>query len=144
MVSKEILIQYSDLQQEISELQERKKVLEKQFKSFLDGGTVTDMVTGGSGGIQHFKIEGFPVVAYEKARNALSRNIQRIEDKYTELLELQNEAEEYIESIGDSRMRRIIRMRFLDKMTWNQVADNIGGNNTEDSVKKAFYRFIEE
>lgn len=144
MISKEILIQYSDLQQEITELHDRKKSLEKQFKSFLDGGTVTDMVTGGSGGIQHFKIEGFPVVAYEKARNALQRNIQRIEDKYTELLELQNDVEEYIESIGDSRMRRIIRMRFIDKLTWNQVADNIGGGNTEDSVRMAFNRFIEE
>lgn len=144
MISKEILIQYSDLQQEIIELQDRKKDLEKQFKSFLDGGTVTDMVTGGSGGIQHFKIEGFPVVAYEKARNALQRNIQRIEDKYTELLELQNDVEEYIESITDSRMRRIIRMRFIDKLTWNQVADNIGGGNTEDSVRMAFNRFIEE
>lgn len=143
MISKEILIQYSDLQQEIIELQEKKKKLEKQFKSFLDGGTVTDMVTGGNGGIQHFKIEGFPVVAYEKARNALQKNIQKIEDKYTELLELQNEVEEYIESIEDSRMRRIIRMRFIDKLTWNQVADNIGGGNTEDSVRMAFNRFIE-
>lgn len=144
MISKEILIQYSDLQQEIIELQDRRKTLEKQFKSFLDGGTVTDMVTGGSGGIQHFKIEGFPVVAYEKARGSLQKNIQKIEDKYTELLELQNEVEEYIESISDSRMRRIIRMRFLDKFTWNQVADNIGGGNTEDSVRMAFNRFIEE
>ena len=144
MISKEILIQYSDLQQEIIELQDRKKALEKQFKSFLDGGTDTDMVTGGSGGIQHFKIEGFPIVAYERARNSLQKNIQRIEDKYTELLELQNDVEEYIESIEDSRMRRIIRMRFLDKLTWNQVADNIGGGNTEDSVRMAFNRFIEE
>ena len=144
MISKEILIQYSDLQQEIIELQERRKTLEKQFRSFLDGDTVTDMVTGGCGGIQHFKIEGFPIVAYEKARNSLQKNIQKIEDKYTELLELQNEVEEYIESISDSRMRRIIRMRFLDKLTWNQVADNIGGGNTEDSVRMAFNRFIEE
>lgn len=144
MISKEILIQYSDLQQEIIELQDRKKVLEKQFKTFLDCGTVTDMVTGGNGGIQHFKIEGFPIVAYEKARNSLQRNIQRIEDKYTELLELQNDVEEYIESIEDSRMRRIIRMRFIDKLTWNQVAHRVGGGNTEDSVKKAFYRFIDK
>lgn len=57
-VNKDILIQYCDLQQEISELQERKVKLEKQLKSFMDGGTVTDMVTGGAGGIQHFKIEG--------------------------------------------------------------------------------------
>lgn len=144
MISKEVLIQYSDLQQEILELQERKKTLEKQFKSFLDGGTVTDMVTGGSGGIQHFKIEGFPVVAYERVRNSLQKNIQKIENKYTDLLDLRNDVEEYIDTIDDSRMRRIIRMRFIDKLTWNQVANNIGGGNTEDSIRMAFNRFIEE
>lgn len=143
-MNKDILIQYCDLQQEISELQERKVKLEKQLKSFMDGGTVTDMVTGGVGGIQHFKIEGFPVVAYDRARNALQKNIQRIENKYTELLELQNETEEYIESIKDSRMRRIVRMRFIDKLSWLKVACRVGGNATADSVRMEFNRFIEK
>lgn len=143
-MKKDILIQYCDLQQEISELQERKAKLEKQFKSFVDGSTVTDMVTGGVGGIQHFKIEGFPIVAYNRARNALQKNIQRIENKYTELLELQNETEEYIESIEDSRMRRIVRMRFIDKLSWFKVACRIGGNATADSVRMEFNRFIEK
>lgn len=144
MISKEILIQYGDLQKEIEELNQRKNNLEKKFKKFLNGCTVTDMVTGGEGGIQHFKIEGFPVIDYEKTRRALTKSIQRLEDKYADLLELQNEVEEYIETIEDSRMRRIIRMRYLDKMTWYQVAMNIGGGNTEDSVRKAFIRFIEK
>lgn len=144
MVSKEILIQYADLQQEITELRERKDKLEIQLKHILDGGTVTDMVTGGAGGIQHFKIEGFPIVDYERAKKALSKNIQVIESRYTELMEMQGEVEEYIKTIDDSRMRRIVQMRFVDKLTWNQVADNVGGNNTEDSVKKAFYRFLEK
>lgn len=143
-MNKDILIQYCDLQQEISELQERKVKLEKQLKSFMDGGTVTDMVTGGVGGIQHFKIEGFPVVAYDRARNALQKNIQRIENKYTEMLELQNETEEYIESIKDSRMRRIVRMRFIDKLSWFKVACRVGGNATADSVRMEFNRFIEK
>ena len=143
-MNKEILIQYADLQQEISEMQESKEKTEKIFKKFLDGGTVTDMVTGGFGGIQHFKIEGFPIIEYEKARSSLTRKIQRLEEKYTELLGLTSEVEEYIDTIDDSRMRRIITMRIIDKLTWNQVAIKIGGGNTEDSVRMAFNRFFEE
>ena len=60
-----------------------------------------------------------------------------------ELLETLNQVEEFIASVDDSRMRRIITLRFIDNLSWNKVADRIGGNNTEDSVKKAFYRFME-
>lgn len=144
MVSKEILFQYADLQQEIAELSERKDRLEKQMKHILDGGTVTDMVTGGFGGNQHFKIEGFPIVDYERVKKALGKNIQLIEGRYTELTELQGEVEEYIKSVEDSRMRRIIQMRFVDKLSWFKVADRIGGMATADSVRMEFNRFIEK
>lgn len=143
-MTKEILIQYTDMQEEIKELQESKERTERNFKKFLDGNlTVSDMVKGGSGGIQHFKIEGFPIVEYEKVHASLKRKIQRLENKYTELLELTNQVEEYIDSIEDGRMRRIITLRFIDKLTWNQIADRIGGGNTEGSVRMAFNRFIE-
>lgn len=49
---------------------------------------------------------------------------------------------QYIDSIEDSRTRLIFTCRFCDLMTWNQVADVIGGNNTEDSVKKTVYRHL--
>ncbi len=50
--------------------------------------------------------------------------------------------ETYIDGIKDSHTRQIFRLRFCDLKTWNQVADEIGGDNTEDSVKKAAYRYI--
>lgn len=61
-----------------------------------------------------------------------------------ELLEKTNEVEEFIANIKDSRIRRIINLRFLENQSWNKVADQIGGNNTEDSVRKAFDRFMKE
>jgi len=60
------------MQEEIKELQESKERTERNFKKFLDGNlTVSDMVKGGNGGIQHFKIEGFPIVEYEKVHARL-------------------------------------------------------------------------
>lgn len=50
----------------------------------------------------------------------------------------------YIDSIDDLHIRLIFQFRFLDKMTWNDVADAVGGGNTEDSCKKLCYRYLED
>lgn len=34
--------------------------------------------------------------------------------------------------------------RFQDFLKWDAVAAKLGGNNTEDSVKKACYRFLKK
>jgi hypothetical protein len=49
---------------------------------------------------------------------------------------------EYIESIGDSMMRQIIFLRNVSCMSWPQIANELGGNNTEDSVRKMYDRYI--
>ena len=51
---------------------------------------------------------------------------------------------EYINGIDDSLIRQIIALRFVNGLKWRQVAEHIGGNNTEDSVKKACYRYIKK
>lgn len=61
-----------------------------------------------------------------------------------ELLETRNKVEEFIAGIDDSRMRRIISLRFTDGLSWNEVADCIGGGNTAGSVKMAFQRFMKK
>lgn len=47
----------------------------------------------------------------------------------------------FIDHIDDSLMRMIVKYRCVDCLSWAMVAARIGGNNTEDSVKKAFSRF---
>lgn len=143
MISKEILIQYSDLQEEIKEVRGRINKTEDQIAKIEDGGSVIDSVSGGSGGNQHFKIEGFPYPEYSRKRTLLYARKATLASLEMELLETLNQVEEFIASVEDSRMRRIITLRFIENLSWNKVADRIGGNNTEDSIKKAFYRFME-
>lgn len=158
MISKEVLIQYCDLQEEIKENRERKdklsdqiEKLEKNIEEIQEEGTVKDKVRGGLGGIQNFNIEGFPSAEYDHKRTQLlQKRILLNQRKSTlevlefTLMETLNEVQEYINSIEDSRMRRIVSMRVVDSLSWNKVADRMGGGNTEDSVKKAFYRFMDE
>lgn len=144
MISKEILTQYSDLQEEAKEVRERIFQTEKQIAKIEEQGNVIDTVSGGNGGIQHFKIEGFPYPEYSRKKSLLYARKSILANLELELLETLNQVEEFIASVEDSRMRRIITLRFIDNLSWNRVADHIGGGNTEDSVKKSFYRFMEK
>lgn len=48
----------------------------------------------------------------------------------------------YIDEIDDPQVKLIVLFRFVDMMRWNDVANAIGGGNTEDSVKKICYRYL--
>nr|DAP20087.1 MAG TPA: Protein of unknown function (DUF722) [Caudoviricetes sp.] len=144
MISKEILTQYSDLQEEVKEVRNRIESTEKQIAKIEEEGNVIDTVSGGSGGIQHFKIEGFPYPEYSRKKSLLYVRKATLVNLELELTETLNQVEEFIAGVKDSRIRRIITLRFIENLSWNKVADRIGGGNTEDSVKKMFYRFMEK
>jgi hypothetical protein len=143
-LTKDILVQYCDLREEVKDLHRRINNLEKQIARIEEEQCVKDTVKGGNGGIQHFVIEGFPYPEYSKKKTLLRIRQANLEASEMALLEMLNQVEEFIQSLSDSRIRRIIRFRIVDDMTWAKVSINMGGNTTDESVKKEFYRFMEE
>lgn len=144
MVTKEILTQYSDLQKEIKEVRQRIEKTEKQIRKMEKDGTVIDKVMGGEGNMQPFKIEGFPYPEYSRKKNLLYSRKAILANLEMELVETLNQIEEFVASLDDSRMRRIISLRFVENLSWQQVAVRIGGNNTENGIKSVFHRFMEK
>lgn len=143
MVTKAIIIQYNSLLKERDELIQRIDKLENQIDKIVEDGAVIDKVMGGEGGLQPFKIEGFPYPEYSKKKLWLNKNraiLQRREEQISKTL---NEVEEFISSIDDSHIRRIVTFRIVEGLSWNEVADKIGGGNTNESVKKTYYRFMD-
>lgn len=69
---------------------------------------------------------------------------KKIRKKLLELELARNEIVCYIMSIDDCQTRLIFKLRCLDNMSWNEVADRVGGMNSEYSVKKRFYRYLEK
>lgn len=122
MVSKEILIQYTDMQEEIKRMREDIQKTEDDIAKLLEEGTVCDKVKGGLGGIQGFKIEGFPVLAFERRKRILRKKMDRLIDKENELLELTESIEIFIDNIPVSRDRRIFHAIYFEDKTQQQIA----------------------
>lgn len=68
--------------------------------------------------------------------------VNNICKKVTALKQKREQITNFILAIEDSQTRLIFKLRCLDALTWNQVADRIGGLNSEDTVKKRFYRYL--
>ncbi len=67
-----------------------------------------------------------------------------IEAKHRQCLYERNRLERYISSVDDSLIRQIFTYRFVNGLTWNQVAACIGGDNTADGVRKAAKRYLKK
>lgn len=142
-LTKDIVIQYVDLIEETKEVRMRIDKLEKEIKKMENEGSVIDCVKGGEGGIQNFKVEGFPVRAYSRKKTLLYIRKANLEALEMEKLETVIQAEEYINSITDARMRRLLNWRYIEDLSWIQVAHKMGRKHTAESCRKAVERFFE-
>lgn len=125
MVSKDLIIQYRSLQEEIKKIKIDIKKTEDSIAKLIQEGVVEDKVYGGLGGIQGFKIEGFPLAVYEKRRNLLRRKVDRLSTKENDLLELVESIETMIDNIPVSRDRVIFKSLYFDGKTQQQIADEL-------------------
>lgn len=64
-------------------------------------------------------------------------------DKRLAILQTEAALFRRIHTVPDSRLRLILKLRFLDCLPWAGVAKEIGKPETEDSARRAFERFLE-
>ena len=122
---KDLLIQYSDLQEEIKEKRKKVSEIEDLIEKLKNEGTVVDKVKGGLGGEQGFKIEGFPEKEYKRRISILKRRNEELAKSENDLLEQMEKIELFIEQIPNSRDRRIFEKMFLENKTQQQIAREI-------------------
>lgn len=119
----------------------------------LNATIVTDSVTCGKKGkkpLRTVRIQGRPTLLIDKKKKALEGNIARKEELELKLLDLTNQAEEYIDSIKKSELRTMFRLYYIDNLTWVQVAHRMNAifpkrriKYTEDNCWKRNKRFFE-
>lgn len=60
--------------------------------------------------------------------------------KMTQCIYERNRLERYIADIPDSLTRQIFALRFINGMSWVQIAFQVGGGNTSSGVRQRVYR----
>lgn len=148
-ISKNILIQYSDMKEEIKDLNRRIEKLKRELYKMEEEGTVKDTVTGGLGGIQHFVVEGMPAPAIRRKALQIKARKEKAAKMEGELLELVCQVEDYINSIERSEIRIMFRLYYIDGLTWTKVAMNMSRMfpkrfYTDESCRKKHDRFLEK
>lgn len=143
-MKKNVLAQYADLVREIIEVEQRIKKTEADLERLVNEGEVTDTVKGGEGGIQHYTITGFPSRDYNRMKTLLNTRKATLHSLKSEIEQSINDVQEFINSIENSRDRRIVTMRVMDRLSWRQIARNMGGGNTEEGVRQTYHRILEK
>ena len=93
---------------------------------------------------QHFKIEGLPTAEYNRQKSLLLARKLELENLKKKLENMTEVAEIYIFSIDDSECRRIAAFRYIDKLSWKKVAEQMGSGHTEDSCRKTLERYMKK
>lgn len=116
-MDKNVLVQYCEMKEEIKDIRRR---IEKLDRFLADPPIVSDTVKGTrkDGTIGPIKVTGIPDPEISRKQRARERYRKLLEAKETELLELMGQAEEYISSIEKSELRIMLRLYYIDGLTW--------------------------
>lgn len=145
-MTKKELSQLFYLNREIKQLQHKKELLEcdlKQLSTTVGSVQASQMQIPFK--LHSVKVEGIAITdrkKWLKIKVELTDVKKLIELKSEQLVCEYNRLNRYIQSVDDSLIRQILELRFIEGLSWNNVADGVGGNNTEDSVKQACHRYI--
>lgn len=120
-----------------------------KLRDKLHDETVTDTVKGSQTEfpfVQHsIPISGIDFD--EQSNRDLDREIKKtvtlLNRRKIELLRQYREIRRFIDRIDDPLMRQIITLRYVQQKEWRDVAKEIGGKNTENSVRMMAKRFFE-
>lgn len=83
--------------------------------------------------------------------SSIQERLMALKDAYIEkrlsALEQYWKIASYIESVDDPEIRTIMRLRNLDLLTWNEIADKLSSESkdvSEYSVKHKYYRYFKK
>lgn len=144
-IDKNVLEQYTSIKKEIADLERmivdsnRKiKRYEKRVVSDTVTGTRSDMTIG------VIKVTGIAQQQIDRENELNRKRIQKMERFKERLEEMVDETEEYIQSIKNSEIRRIARLRYIDDLEWQQVAVRMGKGYSKDSCRMRIERFLQK
>lgn len=139
---KQLLSQYNDLKIEIKELECRIDRLQKKKLK-----VEKDSVKGSNPHFPYeqksFVVEGYDYVGADRKELRLKLLSKTLKDRLEKCEDLKLQIEQFINSIPDSRTRRVFQYRYIDNMEWLPIAYRIGGYE-ESYPRKIHERYLEK
>ena len=137
-LNKRILSDYIDICELITETEEEIRNLRKKE-------IVHDKVTGSNPEFPYqpkgFHISGINEICLDGQK--LKKEIDLLEERKRHAEKLKAEIEEWMKTTP-ARMQRIVRMKYFERKTWEEVAIKLGKTATADSVRMEFERFLQK
>ncbi len=152
-VTKDVLEQYCELQQEIKNLRERIDQNERHLRKIEKEGVVSDTVKGTrkDGTIGSIKITGYPIPEQDRVKGMIRKRVAKLHILEEELQEALSAVDDFINTIPQSDLRMMFRFYYIDDMTWPQVALNMNRRfpkrrtkYTEDNCRMRHNRYLEK
>lgn len=134
-MDKRTLSDYIDICELIRETEEEIENLRKKE-------IVHDKVTGSNPEFPYEK-RGFHISGMYLDSRKLKKEIDLLEEQKRRAEELKREIDEWMKTVP-ARMQRIVRMKYFEKKTWDEVAIKIGKTATADSARMEFERFLQK
>lgn len=92
-------------------------------------------------------ISGMPGSGKKSDKTAIAAEIADLESiihsKNAMCIAHYNQIMRFVAEIDDSLIRQIIMYRHIDMLKWRDIAQKIGGGNTEDGIRKAYTRYLQ-
>lgn len=88
---------------------------------------------------RHFKIAGTTITLKEDLKLENEKRI--LEKRKNNATNIKSQVEEYINELP-VRMQRIIRMKYFEGETWEDIANKLGRKATANSVRMELERFL--
>lgn len=80
----------------------------------------------------------------EETAKAVSALYVQLDNLHRVQLMKELEITRQLEQIEDAQVRLSIQLHYIDGLTWNEVANEIGGGNTETACRKYVSRYFEK
>lgn len=143
-MNKNILEQYESAKKEIRELSKRIAELEKFLEKINDGKNLNSIVKGGAGGDRIFYINGYSEESADDLEYLIRKDMRLLNARKASANELVTEVDRFINTLNDSRIRRMLSLKYINGKTWYQVAQAMGERYSSDGCKKQVQRFLKE
>lgn len=120
-------------------LKKAKEICERQIREVIRSlGELTGVNLGGTpAGGNRLSVQERAIERLEHLRRMYEYRLERYQK---ELIEV----EAFIDGIDDVLTQQVFILRFVKGYRWSKVAMEIGGGNTEDSVRKVCSRYLEK